>query len=444
MPHSSPHCYSRDVRAYCPKGDFTVRQSNESGRARRRRPRGWRGWRGTVPAAALAVTGVLAVAPAHAAGDGAGVEKATGPGPGTVASVPAPGATSDPAPGAASGAASGAAPDSVSGAAPGAVRGAVPGAGLASGDRTAGPGSGPGPDSGPGSGAVAADPVAPFAKIRPESGPLPVGRALTVEAEFHNTLDTPITDSFIVAVGLRLAPPAAALTPRQVVVEWYDAGAAKWRSVELTQGAVALSGFLTVDGGLPSTGSIPAKGVAKVRLRLTLDKAVPVGEKLQFVVQGLIQFFPGTDPVPLMDGKASYDVKAAPLPSPRPIPKPTPSNSPSPSLPPIPSGPPNDPVDPGDPGGGVTGGGTGGSGGSGTGGSGTVGGGPLPQTGTGGREELAATGVPLLPLALGAAGAAGAGTFLVRLRARTRTADRDEARGTARGAARGAVGGEHR
>ncbi|MEU3601713.1 hypothetical protein ABZ714_23785 [Streptomyces sp. NPDC006798] len=272
----------------------------------------------------------------------------------------------------------------------------------------------------------------------PESGPLPVGRALTVEAEFHNTLDTPITDSFIVAVGLRLAPPAAALTPRQVVVEWYDAGAGKWRPVELAQGAVALSGFLTVDGGLPSTGTIPAKGVAKVRLRLTLDKAVPVGEKLQFVVQGLIQFVPGTDPVPLMDGKASYDVKAAPLPSPRPIPKPTPSNSPSPPLPPIPSGPPDDP----DPGGGVTGGGTGGTGGSG--GAGTGGSDPLPQTGTGGREELAATGVPFLPLALGAAGAAGAGTFLVRLRARTRTADGDGVRGTARGAARGAVGGEHR
>ncbi|MEW1545280.1 hypothetical protein [Streptomyces tsukubensis] len=260
--------------------------------------------------------------------------------------------------------------------------------------------------------AADADPAVPYARIVPASGAIHVTEPLTVEVEFHNTLDTPITDSFIVAVGLRLAPPAAALTPQQVKAEWYDSGASTWRTIELTQGATALSGFLTVDGGLPSVGSIPAKGVAKVRLRLTLDRAVPVGEKLQFVGQGLIQFFPGTEPVLLMDGKASYDITAA-RPTPTPTPTPTGSATPKPThsqtLPVIPSGDPSDPSDPapsGDPS---------------TTAPAATGGGALPQTGGDtAREELAATGAPTLILALGAAGAAGAGAALVRIRAGAR------------------------
>ncbi|MEU9606248.1 hypothetical protein [Streptomyces sp. NPDC048057] len=274
----------------------------------------------------------------------------------------------------------------------------------------------------------AADPVAPFAKITPASGPIPVAGPLTVEVEFHNTLDTPITDSFIVGVGLRLAPPATALTPQQTVLTWYDATAGTWRPVSLSQGQIALTGFLTVDGGLPSTGSIPAKGTAKVRLRITLDKDVKVGEKLQFVAQGLIQIAPGVDPVPLMDGTASYAVAAArpsPSPSPSATPSPTPTRSPSPtptptasedpSLRPVPTDAPTDPAAPVDdpP---VDGGGAG----------------PVPQTGTGAREELAATGTSPLPLALGGGAAVAAGALLLRLR---------RTRGSA-GAA--PAGGEHR
>ncbi|MYS64767.1 hypothetical protein GTW66_11975 [Streptomyces sp. SID5473] len=306
------------------------------------------------------------------------------------------------------------------------LRGAVPAAALA-GMLAAAPAhaDGPGGPSAPSGKAAAtgsvpaaaadADPAVPFAKVVPDSGAIHLTEPLTVEVEFHNTLSTPITDSFIVAVGLRLAPPAAALTPQQVKAEWYDSGASTWRTVELTQGATALSGFLTVDGGLPSVGSIPAKGVAKVRLRLTLDQAVPVGEKLQFVGQGLIQFFPGTEPVLLMDGKASYDVTAArPTPTPTPTstgsggPKPTPSQT----LPVIPSGDPSDPSDPSDPAP---------SGDPSTTAPAAPGGGALPQTGGDtAREELAATGAPTLLLALGAAGTAGAGAALVRIRAGAR------------------------
>lgn len=286
------------------------------------------------------------------------------------------------------------------------------------------------------SASLQADPVAPFAKVTPASGPIPVAEPLTVEVEFHNTLDAPVTDSLIVGVGVRLAPPATALTPQKVVLTWYDATASTWRPVQLSQGQTALTGFLTVDGGLPSTGSIPAKGTAKVRLRIVLDEDVKVGEKLQFVAQGLIQIAPGIDPVPLMDGTASYVVAAAgPSPSPSPSatmspspsPSPTPTRSPSPApstsdpLPPVPTDAPTDPVAPVDdpP---INGGGGGGGGGA----------GPVPHTGTSGREELAATGTSPLPLAVGGGAAVAAGLLLLCLR---------RTRGSAGSAP---AGGEHR
>ncbi|MFB7336858.1 hypothetical protein ACFC00_35345 [Streptomyces adustus] len=164
--------------------------------------------------------------------------------------------------------------------------------------------------------AGAADPVAPYVELAPASGQVvPGGTPLTVDALFHNTLDTAITDSFIVAVGLRLAPPATALTPDQVKVEWYDATASVWRAVELTSGETALSGYLSTDAGLPSVGSLPAGGTARISLRVSLVAAVPIDTTLQFVAQGLVQPLPEIDPVLLMDGKASYSVVAKTTPS---------------------------------------------------------------------------------------------------------------------------------
>ncbi|MGW2046101.1 hypothetical protein ACWCPF_13075 [Streptomyces sp. NPDC001858] len=151
--------------------------------------------------------------------------------------------------------------------------------------------------------------MAPYVELAPDSGQLsPGGTPLTVDAVFHNTLDTPITDSFIVAVGIRLAPPAALLTPQQVTVEWFDAAASVWRAVELTSGTIALSGYLSTDAGLPSVGSLPAAGSARIGLRISLAADVPTATMLQFVAQGLIQPSPLIDPVVLMDGKASYAV----------------------------------------------------------------------------------------------------------------------------------------
>ncbi|MFE2583114.1 hypothetical protein [Streptomyces sp. NPDC059378] len=144
---------------------------------------------------------------------------------------------------------------------------------------------------------------------------MPGGTPLAVDALFHNTLDTDITDSFIVAVGLRLAPPATALTPDQVTVEWYDSAASVWRAVELTPSETALTGYLSTDAGLPSVGSLPAGGTARIALRVSLVAAVPAGTTLQFVAQGLIQPLPEIDPVLLMDGKASYSVVAKTTPS---------------------------------------------------------------------------------------------------------------------------------
>ncbi|MFE6821063.1 hypothetical protein [Streptomyces sp. NPDC057690] len=161
--------------------------------------------------------------------------------------------------------------------------------------------------------AQAADPVAPYVELTPDSGQLvPGGAPLTVDALFHNTLDTDITDSFIVSVGIRLAPPAAPLTPQQVRVEWFDAAASVWRAVELTPGATALSGFLSTDAGLPSVGSLPAGGTARIGLRIALAARVPTANTVQFVAQGLVQPSPLIDPVALMDGKASYAVVAQP------------------------------------------------------------------------------------------------------------------------------------
>ncbi|MER6957530.1 hypothetical protein [Streptomyces sp. NPDC000618] len=168
--------------------------------------------------------------------------------------------------------------------------------------------------------AQAADPVAPYVELAPDSGQLsPGGTPLTVDAVFHNTLDTAVTDSFIVAVGIRLAPPAPLLTPRQVTVEWFDAAASVWRAVELTSGATALSGYLSTDAGLPSVGSLPAAGSARIGLRISLAPEVPTATTLQFVAQGLIQPSPLIEPVVLMDGKASYAV----------VTQPTATNSPS-------------------------------------------------------------------------------------------------------------------
>ncbi|MGW1721641.1 hypothetical protein ACWCQK_01750 [Streptomyces sp. NPDC002306] len=159
--------------------------------------------------------------------------------------------------------------------------------------------------------AGAADPAAPYAELSPASGRVvPGGAPLSVDALFHNTLDTDIADSFIVAVGLRLAPPAAALTPEQVTVEWFDSAASVWRAVELAPSETALTGYLSTDAGLPSVGSLPAGGTARIALRVSLAAAVPAATTLQFVTQGLIQPFPGIDPVLLMDGKASYSVVA--------------------------------------------------------------------------------------------------------------------------------------
>ncbi|WP_405626332.1 hypothetical protein OG933_08705 [Streptomyces sp. NBC_00016] len=161
--------------------------------------------------------------------------------------------------------------------------------------------------------AQAADPVAPYVELTPETGQLvPDGAPLTVDALFHNTLNTDITDSFIVSVGIRLAPPASPLTPQQVRVEWFDAAASVWRAVELTPGDTALSGFLSTDAGLPSVGSLPAGGTARIGLRIALAAQVPTANTVQFVAQGLVQPSPLIDPVALMDGKASYAVVAQP------------------------------------------------------------------------------------------------------------------------------------
>ncbi|MFD7937714.1 hypothetical protein ACFV4T_24795 [Streptomyces sp. NPDC059755] len=161
--------------------------------------------------------------------------------------------------------------------------------------------------------AQAADPVAPYVELTPDTGQLvPGGAPLTVDALFHNTLDTDITDSFIVTVGIRLAPPASPLTPQQVRVEWFDAAASMWRAVELTPGDTALSGFLGADAGLPSVGSLPAGGTARIGLRIALTARVPAPNTVQFVAQGLVQPSPLIDPVALMDGKASYAVVAQP------------------------------------------------------------------------------------------------------------------------------------
>ncbi|WP_329222553.1 hypothetical protein OG352_35500 [Streptomyces sp. NBC_01485] len=161
--------------------------------------------------------------------------------------------------------------------------------------------------------AQAADPVAPYVELTPNFGQLaPGGTALAVDALFHNTLATAITDSFIVAVGIRLAPPAAPLTPQQVTVEWFDVGASVWRAVELTPGDTALSGFLSTDAGAPSVGSLPAGGTARIGLRISLAASVPTATTLQFVTQGLVQPSPLVDPVALMDGKASYAVTTTP------------------------------------------------------------------------------------------------------------------------------------
>ncbi|WP_062644272.1 hypothetical protein [Streptomyces maremycinicus] len=161
--------------------------------------------------------------------------------------------------------------------------------------------------------AQAADPVAPYVELAPATGQLtPGGAPLAVDALFHNTLDTDITDSFIVSVGIRLAPPATPLTPQQVTVEWFDAAAAVWRAVELTPGQTALTGFLSTDAGLPSVGSLPANGTARIGLRIALAAQVPTANTVQFVAQGLIQPSPLIDPVALMDGKASYAVVARP------------------------------------------------------------------------------------------------------------------------------------
>ncbi|WP_097258871.1 hypothetical protein [Streptomyces sp. Ag109_G2-15] len=166
--------------------------------------------------------------------------------------------------------------------------------------------------------AYAADPAAPYAELTPDSGELvPGGDPLTVDATFHNTLDTDITDSFIVAVGIRLAPPAARLTSDQVTVEWFDAGPSVWRPVQLTPGDTALSGYLSTDAGLPSVGSLPAGDSARIPLRVSLASGVPAPSTLQFVTQGLIQPTASVDPAALMDGKASYSVierTAAPAP----------------------------------------------------------------------------------------------------------------------------------
>ncbi|MFE1312927.1 hypothetical protein [Streptomyces sp. NPDC058755] len=157
--------------------------------------------------------------------------------------------------------------------------------------------------------AYAADPTAPYAELTPDSGEMaPGGDPLTMDATFHNTLDTDITDSFIVAVGIRLAPPADRLTPDQVTVEWFDAGPSVWRPVELTPGDTALSGYLSTDAGLPSVGSLPAGDSARIPLRVSLASGVPAPATLQFVTQGLIQPTTSADPAPLMDGKASYSV----------------------------------------------------------------------------------------------------------------------------------------
>ncbi|MEU9986600.1 hypothetical protein AB0E10_07290 [Streptomyces sp. NPDC048045] len=155
----------------------------------------------------------------------------------------------------------------------------------------------------------AADRAAPYVELTPDSGQVePGGSPLALDATFHNTLDTDITNSFIVAVGIRLAPPAARLSPAQVVVEWFDAGPSVWRPVKLTPGETALSGYLSTDAGLPSVGSLPAGDSARISLRVSLASGVPAPATLQFVAQGLIQPTAASAPATLMDGKASYTV----------------------------------------------------------------------------------------------------------------------------------------
>ncbi|QUC58831.1 hypothetical protein IOD14_19635 [Streptomyces sp. A2-16] len=176
--------------------------------------------------------------------------------------------------------------------------------------------------------AQAADPTAPRAELAPGEGELvPGGKSLSIDALFHNSLDTDITDSFIVAVGARLAPPAAKLTPDQIRIEWFDAASARWRSVELTAGETALSGYLSTDEGLPSVGSLPAGQTARIGLRVSIAAEVSPATTLQFVTQGLLQPVPDAEPVPLMDAKASYSVVAEA--SGTPTPTSTPTQSPS-------------------------------------------------------------------------------------------------------------------
>lgn len=180
--------------------------------------------------------------------------------------------------------------------------------------------------------AHAVDPAAPFAELAPATGELvPGGEPLAVDALFHNTLETDITESFIVAVGVRLAPPATPLTADQVTVEWFDAAASVWRAVELTPGTSALFGHLSTDDGMPSVGTLPAGETMRIGLRISLAPAVPTATTLQFVTQGLIQPIPQVDPVMLMDGKASYSVVPQATATATPSTSPTGSAGPSPS-----------------------------------------------------------------------------------------------------------------
>ncbi|MEV7991866.1 hypothetical protein AB0O67_08105 [Streptomyces sp. NPDC086077] len=121
--------------------------------------------------------------------------------------------------------------------------------------------------------AHAADPTAPYAELAPDSGkPVPGGQPLSVNALFHNTLDTDVTDSFIVAVGVRLAPPATPLTADQITVEWFDAAASVWRAVELTPGGEQLAesgtpGLVVVAGAavLVSAGAVALVAMRRPR-----------------------------------------------------------------------------------------------------------------------------------------------------------------------------------
>ncbi|MFJ4466799.1 hypothetical protein ACIP2X_04675 [Streptomyces sp. NPDC089424] len=180
--------------------------------------------------------------------------------------------------------------------------------------------------------AHAAEPAVPYAELTPETGELvPGGEPLGVDALFHNTLDTDVTESFIVAVGVRLAPPATPLTADQITVEWFDATASVWRAVELTPGVTALSGYLSTDDGLPSVGTLPAGRTMRIGLRVSLAGEVPTSTTLQLVTQGLIQPIPQVDPVLLMDGKASYSVVPESTPTASPTASATSSGSASPT-----------------------------------------------------------------------------------------------------------------